>query len=87
MNVTLALGLPAVCKAPANVSKCPELLHLDPKSPEAQAFYQLEGNSTKTASSLAPSTTGNCVEGPTIASMGSRSSSGAARQNIVGLLQ
>ncbi|KAM1589721.1 hypothetical protein ACFX10_028584 [Malus domestica] len=84
MNVTLALGLPAVCKAPANVSKCPELLHLDPKSPEAQAFYQLEGNSTKTASSLAPSTT---VEGPTIASMGSRSSSGAARQNIVGLLQ
>ncbi|TQE08341.1 hypothetical protein C1H46_006123 [Malus baccata] len=85
MNVTLALGLPAVCKAPANVSKCPELLHLDPKSPEAHAFCQLEGHSTKTASSLAPSTT---VEGPTIAkSMGTRSSSGAARRNIVGLLQ
>ncbi|XP_048442332.1 non-specific lipid transfer protein GPI-anchored 14-like isoform X2 [Pyrus x bretschneideri] len=61
MNVTLALGLPSVCKAPANVSKCPELLHLDPKSPEAQVFYQLEGNSTKTASSLAPSPSGHSI--------------------------
>ncbi|KAB2627573.1 protein YLS3-like [Pyrus ussuriensis x Pyrus communis] len=54
MNVTLALGLPAVCKAPL---MSPKLLHLDPKSPEAQVFYQLEGNSTKTANNLAPSTT------------------------------
>ncbi|TQD85108.1 hypothetical protein C1H46_029392 [Malus baccata] len=85
INVTLALGLPSVCKAPANVSKCPELLHLDPKSPEAQVFYQLEDNSTKTASSLAPSPS---VDGPTSArSVGPSSSSWAARQNIVGLLR
>ncbi|KAM1007120.1 hypothetical protein PS2_003731 [Malus domestica] len=42
-DVTPVLGLPHVCKAPANISKCPESLHLDPKSPEAQVFYQLEG--------------------------------------------
>lgn len=36
-----------------------ELLHLDPKSPEAQVFYQLEGNSTQTANtSVAPSPSG-----------------------------
>ncbi|XP_022734620.1 protein YLS3-like [Durio zibethinus] len=39
INVTLALALPSVCNAPANVSKCPELLHMDPNSPEAQVFY------------------------------------------------
>ncbi|GMI74117.1 glycosylphosphatidylinositol-anchored lipid protein transfer 14 [Hibiscus trionum] len=46
LNVTLALTLPSVCSAPANVSKCPELLHMDPNSPEAQVFYQLSKNST-----------------------------------------
>ncbi|MED6108925.1 Non-specific lipid transfer protein GPI-anchored 14 [Stylosanthes scabra] len=46
INVTLALGLPTVCNAPANISKCPELLHMDPKSPEAQVFYQSEKNGT-----------------------------------------
>ncbi|PQQ04284.1 protein YLS3 isoform X1 [Prunus yedoensis var. nudiflora] len=65
INVTLALGLPSICQVPANVSKCPELLHLDPKSPEAQVFYQLEGNSTQTANtSVAPSP--SAVEAPTV---------------------
>ncbi|CAB4267973.1 unnamed protein product [Prunus armeniaca] len=83
INVTLALGLPSVCQVPANVSKCPELLHLDPKSPEAQVFYQLERNSTQTAnSSLAPSP--SAVEAPASAkSVGSSSSS----RNKVGVLQ
>ncbi|KAF4361750.1 hypothetical protein F8388_020329 [Cannabis sativa] len=59
INVTLALTLPSVCNAPANVSKCPELLNMDPHSSEAQVFYQLEGkNSTKTANGPAPSPTG-----------------------------
>ncbi|KAL4563671.1 hypothetical protein LXL04_027716 [Taraxacum kok-saghyz] len=40
VNVTLALGLPEVCQAPANVTKCPELLHLAPNSKDAQIFYQ-----------------------------------------------
>ncbi|KAM1053038.1 hypothetical protein ACFX13_000607 [Malus domestica] len=42
-DVTPALGLPPVCKASANISRCLESLHLDPKSPEAQVFYQLKG--------------------------------------------
>ncbi|XP_015901383.3 non-specific lipid transfer protein GPI-anchored 14 [Ziziphus jujuba] len=57
INATLALGLPSVCNAPANVSKCPELLHMDPKSPEAQVFYQLEKNSTGNADAPAQSPT------------------------------
>ncbi|XP_057497853.1 non-specific lipid transfer protein GPI-anchored 14-like [Actinidia eriantha] len=41
INVTLALGLPSVCNAPANVSQCPALLKMAPNSPDAQIFYQL----------------------------------------------
>ncbi|XP_027356791.1 protein YLS3-like [Abrus precatorius] len=55
INVTLALSLPTVCNAPANISKCPELLHMDPKSPEAQVFYQLEKGSNKSSTSPASS--------------------------------
>ncbi|KAK9283015.1 hypothetical protein L1049_011242 [Liquidambar formosana] len=57
INATLALGLPSVCHAPANVSQCPALLHLDPNSPEAQVFYQFanSSNATSTASSPAAS--------------------------------
>ncbi|KAI3420687.1 AAI domain-containing protein, partial [Psidium guajava] len=40
LNATLALALPSICHAPANVSNCPALLHLDPNSPEAQVFEQ-----------------------------------------------
>ncbi|KAM4073137.1 hypothetical protein ACB094_11G194900 [Castanea mollissima] len=57
INVTLALGLPSVCNAPANVSQCPALLHLDPNSPEAQVFYQL-GSSNQSDGSPAPSPSG-----------------------------
>ncbi|KAI9116264.1 hypothetical protein K1719_012431 [Acacia pycnantha] len=49
INITLAISLPNVCNAPSNVSKCPELLHMDPKSPEAQIFYQLNKGSNKNA--------------------------------------
>ncbi|WOG82758.1 hypothetical protein DCAR_0101926 [Daucus carota subsp. sativus] len=52
INVTLALGLPSVCHAPANVSQCPALLHLAPNSADAQVFYQfgramVSGNATE----------------------------------------
>ncbi|KAJ7949076.1 Lipid transfer protein [Quillaja saponaria] len=58
INVTLALSLPTVCDAPANVSKCPELLKLDPKSKEAQVFYQLDKSSNNGGNeSPAPSPT------------------------------
>ncbi|XP_024174750.1 non-specific lipid transfer protein GPI-anchored 14 isoform X2 [Rosa chinensis] len=77
INVTLALGLPSVCHVAANISKCPELLHLDPKSPEAQVFYQLQNNSTQTAANgPAPGTA--AAGGPV---SGISSNSGAARQN------
>ncbi|OMO94144.1 Plant lipid transfer protein/Par allergen [Corchorus olitorius] len=58
INVTLALSLPTVCNAPANVSKCPELLHMDPNSPEAQVFYQLSKSSTSSSPAPGPSPTG-----------------------------
>ncbi|KAJ8573515.1 hypothetical protein K7X08_010026 [Anisodus acutangulus] len=45
LNVTLALTLPSVCQAPANISECPALLHLPANSPDAQVFYQIVGSS------------------------------------------
>ncbi|XP_021892207.1 protein YLS3-like isoform X2 [Carica papaya] len=59
INLTLALHLPIVCHAPANVSQCPVLLHMDPKSPEARVFYQLGEGSTHAAPSPSPIPTGN----------------------------
>uniref|UniRef100_A0A6N2MQD5 Bifunctional inhibitor/plant lipid transfer protein/seed storage helical domain-containing protein n=1 Tax=Salix viminalis TaxID=40686 RepID=A0A6N2MQD5_SALVM len=38
INATLALSLPSICHAPANVSACPEMLHLAPNSTDAQVF-------------------------------------------------
>ncbi|XP_062077644.1 non-specific lipid transfer protein GPI-anchored 14-like [Humulus lupulus] len=78
INVTLALTLPSVCNAPANVSKCPELLNMDPHSPEAQVFYEMEANnSTKTASGPAPSPTAG---GPVnVQGKGSHSSRGTGQ--------
>ncbi|XP_047340349.1 non-specific lipid transfer protein GPI-anchored 14-like [Impatiens glandulifera] len=59
INVTSALQLPMLCKAPANVSQCPELLGMDPKSDEAQVFYQLgKKNSGGSVSSPALSPAG-----------------------------
>ncbi|KAG2632354.1 non-specific lipid transfer protein GPI-anchored 14-like [Panicum virgatum] len=40
LNVTKALGLPALCKASANISDCPRLLNLAPNSKEGQVFEQ-----------------------------------------------
>lgn len=51
INVTLALNLPSVCNAPADVSKCPALLHMDPKSPEAKVFSQFGHASSLTSES------------------------------------
>ncbi|XP_062174991.1 non-specific lipid transfer protein GPI-anchored 14-like isoform X2 [Alnus glutinosa] len=65
INVTLALSLPSVCHAPANVSQCPALLHMDPNSPEAQVFYQLGGSSNQSVGSPAPSPTSTVGVSPT----------------------
>ncbi|KAK4591636.1 hypothetical protein RGQ29_016176 [Quercus rubra] len=57
INVTLALGLPSVCHAPAKLIDFYEiqsLLHLDPNSLEAQIFYQLGRSSNQSDGSPAP---------------------------------
>ncbi|KAF3579231.1 hypothetical protein DY000_02028676 [Brassica cretica] len=57
INVSLALALPSVCHAVADVTKCPALLHMDPKSQEAQVFYQLANGLNKSAPGSAPAPT------------------------------
>uniref|UniRef100_A0A0Q3VKX5 Bifunctional inhibitor/plant lipid transfer protein/seed storage helical domain-containing protein n=3 Tax=Setaria TaxID=4554 RepID=A0A0Q3VKX5_SETIT len=56
LNVTKALGLPAVCNAPANISDCPRLLNLAPNSKEAQVFEQYAKQAA--AQGTTPSATG-----------------------------
>ncbi|KAL2334688.1 hypothetical protein Fmac_015901 [Flemingia macrophylla] len=60
INITISVGLPSLCKAPDNLSQCPALLHLDPKSPEAQVFNQIGQNSN--GGSISPSPTSGTDE-------------------------
>ncbi|XP_057732146.1 non-specific lipid transfer protein GPI-anchored 14-like isoform X1 [Arachis stenosperma] len=55
INITLALGLPSLCKASDNFSQCPALLHLDPKSAEAQSFNNPDPNSNGSSKTPSPS--------------------------------
>ncbi|XXG46112.1 hypothetical protein AAC387_Pa02g1031 [Persea americana] len=48
VNATLAMKLPGACNAPVNISECVDLLHLNPKSAEAQIFEQFERTLTAT---------------------------------------
>ncbi|KAL3649318.1 hypothetical protein CASFOL_005721 [Castilleja foliolosa] len=52
INTTRALGLPARCHAPVNltIGDCPTLLHLPPNSADAKYFHDLAnlGNTTNT---------------------------------------
>ncbi|OVA10964.1 Plant lipid transfer protein/Par allergen [Macleaya cordata] len=54
INSTLALGLPSVCKAPANISECPSLLHLAPNSPDAKVFEEFGSSSKGTSTPTSP---------------------------------
>nr|GEX89330.1 protein YLS3-like [Tanacetum cinerariifolium] len=51
INANLALGLPDSCHLPSNITECPKLLNLSPKSPEAKIFEDYKSNNTTTASS------------------------------------
>ncbi|RLM84966.1 protein YLS3-like [Panicum miliaceum] len=73
LNVTKALGLPAVCKASANISDCPRLLNLAPNSKEAQVFEQYAKHAA--AQGTAPSGTGG---GSSAATAGAQKSGAAA---------
>ncbi|PSR86893.1 hypothetical protein CEY00_Acc32523 [Actinidia chinensis var. chinensis] len=55
INATLALSLPTICNAPANLSECPALLHLAPNSTDAKVFEDFE-NSSKGSNSTTPAT-------------------------------
>ncbi|OWM73409.1 hypothetical protein CDL15_Pgr026508 [Punica granatum] len=46
INATLALGLPNACHAPANITQCIDLLHLDPKGTEAKIFKETNSSTT-----------------------------------------
>ncbi|RZB61726.1 Protein YLS3 [Glycine soja] len=56
INMTIAVGLPSLFKTPDNLSQCSALLHLDPKSPEAQAFNQIGQKSNGGSISPSPTT-------------------------------
>ncbi|CAK7342245.1 unnamed protein product [Dovyalis caffra] len=49
INATLALSLPSICHAPANVSACPEMLHLSPNSSEAEVFEDFAASNKSSA--------------------------------------
>ncbi|XP_004504343.1 non-specific lipid transfer protein GPI-anchored 6-like [Cicer arietinum] len=50
INVTLALELPNDCKTPTNITKCVDILHLAPKSPEAKIFEDIQKSMEKNSS-------------------------------------
>ncbi|XAR68614.1 hypothetical protein NMG60_11003806 [Bertholletia excelsa] len=57
INATQALGLPYVCHvAGANISECPELLHLAPDSPDAKFFLQFDASARKSLNAAAGAT-------------------------------
>ncbi|KAL2334686.1 hypothetical protein Fmac_015899 [Flemingia macrophylla] len=60
INISITVGLPSICKVPDNISECPVILHLDPKSPEARAFNQMDQNSK--GASISPSPTFGTAE-------------------------
>ncbi|XP_057956424.1 non-specific lipid transfer protein GPI-anchored 14 [Malania oleifera] len=78
INATLALSLPSDCKAPANISECPALLHLAPNSPDAKVFEEF-ANSTK-GSNSAPSTSAKGSSNSTGSSAQLQSDGGKAKR-------
>ncbi|KAK4760513.1 hypothetical protein SAY87_005406 [Trapa incisa] len=74
INATLALGLPDKCQFPTNVTECINLLHLDPKSPEAKIFQgSLSGNSSSTPSA-------STITAPSVANVNSGGNGTASGQ-------
>nr|GLL31730.1 protein YLS3-like [Ipomoea trifida] len=54
INATLALGLPDKCHAPANISQCPDLLHLAHNSPDAKIFEDFNKTAPATEGCFVP---------------------------------
>ncbi|EFH54485.1 Bifunctional inhibitor/plant lipid transfer protein/seed storage helical domain superfamily [Arabidopsis thaliana x Arabidopsis arenosa] len=51
-----AMSLPSACHVPANISQCPDLLHLLPDSPASQIFKQFNESSSQNVGHKAVST-------------------------------
>ncbi|XP_022943979.1 protein YLS3-like isoform X1 [Cucurbita moschata] len=62
VNLTLALGLPNACHAPANIQDCIGLLHLSPNSQDAKDFMGSKGANTTAAPAFAAP--GNSTQSP-----------------------
>ncbi|CAN6165503.1 unnamed protein product [Urochloa humidicola] len=80
LNVSKALGLPAVCNAPANISDCPRLLNLAPNSKEAQVFEDYAKQAA------AQKSTPSAVGGSSSAAAAGAQKSGAAGAGPAGRL-
>ncbi|XP_072977506.1 non-specific lipid transfer protein GPI-anchored 14-like [Typha angustifolia] len=78
-NVSLALSLPMVCSAPANISECTKLLNLPANSPDAEIFNQSTGGGS-TAAQAKGSSTNSGSSG----NEGTQSSSGSGRSRYLG---
>ncbi|XP_022153758.1 protein YLS3-like [Momordica charantia] len=62
VNLTLALGLPTACHAPADIAECVDLLHLPPNSQEAKDFLGSKNNTTAATTPSAAAASGNSTK-------------------------
>ncbi|KAF8049356.1 hypothetical protein N665_2228s0001 [Sinapis alba] len=62
VDANRAMSLPSTCHVPANISQCPELLHLPPDSVAAKIFKQFTESSHQNVGHKAVST-GSSVKG------------------------
>ncbi|CAG7905378.1 hypothetical protein BRARA_D00234 [Brassica rapa] len=56
VDANRAMSLPSACHVPANISQCPELLHLPPDSAAAKIFKQFTESSSQNVGHKAVST-------------------------------
>ncbi|XP_010504811.1 PREDICTED: protein YLS3-like [Camelina sativa] len=62
VDANRAMSLPSACHVPANISKCPELLHLPLNSPASQIFKQFT-ESSQNAGHKAVSKSSSSIKG------------------------
>ncbi|XP_018481018.1 non-specific lipid transfer protein GPI-anchored 22-like [Raphanus sativus] len=62
VDANRAMSLPSTCHIPANISQCPDLLHLPPDSVAAKIFKQFTESSSQNVAPKAVST-GSSVKG------------------------
>ncbi|XP_016470926.1 non-specific lipid transfer protein GPI-anchored 14 [Nicotiana tabacum] len=88
INATLALSLPTLCHAPANsanVSMCPELLHLPPNSPDAKVFEDF-AKSAKASSSASSAPVSGSSNGKA-ATTANEKNDGGDRRKWMGIVE